>query len=69
MGYFVVVFKKTTIKDDDTRRKHMLTENEKKQDDPKYKSRDYVVIGDPATELKKITLTSSIRTSPAFCCC
>ena len=56
MGHFVVVFKKTTIKDDDTRRKHMLTENEKKQDDPKYKSRDYVVIGDPATELKKITL-------------
>lgn len=56
MGHFVVVFKKTTIKDDDTRRKHILTENEKKQDDPKYKSRDYVVIGDPATELKKITL-------------
>lgn len=29
MGHFVVVFKKTTIKDDDTRRKHILTENEK----------------------------------------
>ena len=34
MGHFVVVFKKTTIKDDDTRRKHILTENEKKQDNP-----------------------------------
>ena len=56
MGHFVVVFKKTTIKEDDARRKHMLTENGKKQEDPKYKSRDYVVIGDPATELKKISL-------------
>lgn len=48
----------------------MLTENEKKQDDPKYKSLDYVVIGDPATELKKITLDELLQElHRRFCCC
>ena len=53
----MVVFKKTTIKDDDARRKHVAQEEERKADPKKkYKCRDYVVIGDPANELKKISL-------------
>ena len=57
LTHFVVVFKKTTIKDDDARRKHVVQEEERKADaSKKYKCKDYVVIGDPANELKKISL-------------
>ena len=60
MAHFVVVFKKTTIKDDAERRKHMLKEAESVKEDEKnakkHKCKDYVVIGDPATELKKVSL-------------
>ena len=60
MAHFVVVFKKTTIKDDAERRKHMLKEAESVKEDEKnarkHKCKDYVIIGDPATELKKISL-------------
>ena len=57
MTHFVVIFKKTTIKDDDVRRKHVVQEEERKADaSKKYKCKDYVVIGDPANELKKISL-------------
>ena len=57
LAHFVVIFKKTTIKDDDTRRKHVRKEEERKADESKkYKCKDYVVIGDPANELKKISL-------------
>ena len=57
LAHFVVVFKKTTIKDDDARHKHMVKENELRQDETKkFKCKDYVVIGDPANELKKISL-------------
>lgn len=60
MTHFVVVFKKITIKDDGERRKHVLEEDKKakeaKEKGKKYKCRDYVVIGDPGTELKKISL-------------
>ena len=57
LAHFVVVFKKTTVKDDDARHKHMVKENELRQDETKkFKCKDYVVIGDPANELKKISL-------------
>ena len=57
LAHFVVVFKKTTIKDDDARHKHMVKENELRQDETKkFKCKDYVIIGDPANELKKISL-------------
>ena len=57
MTHFVVIFKKTTIKEDDARRKHVVQEEERKADaSKKYKCKDYVVIGDPANELKKISL-------------
>ena len=57
LTHFVVIFKKTTIKDDDARRKHVLKEEEKKADtSKKYKCKDYVVIGDPAKDLEKISL-------------
>ena len=57
LAHFVVVFKKTTIKDDDARRKHVLKEEELKADkSKKYKCKDYVVIGDPAKDLKKISI-------------
>ena len=57
LTHFVVVFKKTTIKDDGARRKHVLKEEEKKADaSKKYKCKDYVVIGDPAKDLEKISL-------------
>ena len=57
LAHFVVIFKKTTIKDDDARRKHVRKEEERKADESKkYKCKDYVVIGDPANELKKISL-------------
>ena len=57
LTHFVVIFKKTTIKDDDARRKHVVQEEERKADaSKKYKCKDYVVIGDPANELKKISL-------------
>ena len=56
----MVVFKKTTIKDEGERRKHMLKESESAKEDEKngkkHKCKDYVIIGDPATELKKISL-------------
>ena len=57
LTHFVVIFKKTTIKEDDARRKHVVQEKERKADaSKKYKCKDYVVIGDPANELKKISL-------------
>lgn len=60
LAHFVVIFKKTTIKDDGARRKHMLQQaeavKEAEEKGKKHKCKDYVVIGDPATELKKITL-------------
>ena len=60
LAHFVVVFKKTTIKDEGERRKHMLKESESAKEDEKngkkLKCKDYVIIGDPATELKKISL-------------
>ena len=60
LAHFVVVFKKTTIKDDGARRKHMLQDAEVRKEEEekgkKHKCKDYVIIGDPATELKKITL-------------
>ena len=60
LGHFVVVFKKTTIKDDGERRRHMLKEAEAAKEDEKngkkHKCKDYVVIGDPGSELKKISL-------------
>ena len=57
LAHFVVVFKKTTIADDGERRKHMLKEAELAKDETKkHKCKDYVVIGDPGTELKKISL-------------
>ena len=60
LAHFVVVFKKTTIKDDALRRKHMIKENEAAKEDEKngkkHRCKDYVVIGDPGTELKKISL-------------
>ena len=60
LAHFVVVFKKTTLRDDGERRKHMLDEAEQvkeaEEKGKKHKCKDYVIIGDPATELKKISL-------------
>ena len=60
LAHFVVVFKKTTIKEDGARRQHMLKEaeaiKEAQANGKKHKTKDYVIIGDPATELKKISL-------------
>ena len=60
LAHFVVVFKKTTIKDDGERRRHMLKEAEAAKEDEKngkkHKCKDYVVIGVPGSELKKISL-------------
>ena len=60
LAHFVVVFKKTTIKDDGARRKHMLQDAEARKEEEekgkKHKCKDYVIIGDPGTELKKISL-------------
>ena len=60
LAHFVVVFKKTTIKDDGLRRKHMIKETEAAKEDEKnvkkHRCKDYVVIGDPGSELKKISL-------------
>ena len=60
LAHFVTVFKKTTIKDDGERRRHMLRQDEERKkcadEGKKFKCRDYVIIGDPAKELKKISL-------------
>lgn len=60
LTHFVVVFKKTTIPDETARRKHMLGVNAAKEEaektGKKYKDKEYVVVGDPATELRKMTL-------------
>ncbi len=60
LAHFVVVFKKTTIKDEGARRKHMLQDAEIRKEEEKkgkkHKCKDYVIIGDPGTELKKISL-------------
>ena len=60
LAHFVVVFKKTTIKDEGARRKHMLQDAEARKEEEekgkKHKCKDYVIIGDPGTELKKISL-------------
>ncbi len=57
LAHFVTVFKKTTLKDDGERRKH-AGRSRAGQGKPgkKHKCKDYVVIGDPAKELKKISL-------------
>ena len=60
LAHFVTVFKKTTIKDDGERRRHMVRQEEGRKkgadEGKKFKCRDYVIIGDPAKELKKISL-------------
>ena len=60
LAHFVVVFKKTTIKEEGARRKHMLQDAEARKEEEekgkKHKCKDYVIIGDPGTELKKISL-------------
>ena len=60
LAHFVTVFKKTTIKDDGERRRHMLRQDEERKkcadEGKKFRCRDYVIIGDPAKELKKISL-------------
>ena len=60
LAHFVTVFKKTTIKEDGERRRHMLRQEEERKkcadEGKKFKCRDYVIIGDPAKELKKISL-------------
>ena len=52
--------KKPPSKDDGERRRHMLKEAEAAKEDEKngkkHKCKDYVVIGDPGSELKKISL-------------
>ena len=56
----MVVFKKTTIPDEGARRKHMLDVTAAKEEadktGKKYKDKEYVVVGDPATELRRMTL-------------
>ena len=60
LTHFVVVFKKTTIPDEAARRKHMLKVADEKAEaekaGKKYKDKEYVIVGDPATELRKMTL-------------
>ncbi len=60
LTHFVVVFKKTTIPDEGARRKHMLDVTAAKEEadktGKKYKDKEYVVVGDPATELRRMTL-------------
>ena len=60
LAHFVTVFKKTTIKDDGERRRHMVRQDEERKkcadEGKKFRCRDYVIIGDPAKELKKISL-------------
>ena len=60
LAHFVTVFKKTTIKDDGERRRHMVRQEEERKkcadEGKKFRCRDYVIIGDPAKELKKISL-------------
>ena len=60
LTHFVVVFKKTTIPDEGARRKHMLDVTAAKEEadktGKKYKDKEYVIVGDPATELRKMTL-------------
>ncbi len=68
MTHFVVVFKKTTIKDDDARHQHVL--DAAKEDGGKKhfwqkifpKKEDYVIIGDPAKDLKKISMDEFYQT-------
>ena len=60
LTHFVVVFKKTTIPDEAARRKHMLgvtaAKEEAEKTGKKYKNKEYVVVGDPGTELRRMTL-------------
>ena len=60
LTHFVVVFKKTTIPDEGARRKHMLdvtaAKEEAEKTGKKYKDKEYVVVGDPGTELRRMTL-------------
>lgn len=63
LTHFVVVFKKTTIRDDDKRAAHIQQEQEAAaHGKKKKKSRDYVVIGDPGDELKRITVDEFYET-------
>lgn len=70
MTHFVVVFKKTTIKDDDARHRHVMEQAQEKEDDGKKhfwdklkpKHEDFVVIGDPAKDLKKISMDEFFQT-------
>lgn len=68
MTHFVVVFKKTTIKDDDARHKHVMEAGQNADSKQPFwkkllpKQEDYVVIGDPAKDLKKISLDEFYQT-------
>lgn len=68
MTHFVVVFKKTTIKDDEARHKHVMEAGKEPEgkthfwDKLKPKHEDYVVIGDPAKDLKKIPMDEFYQT-------
>lgn len=69
MTHFVVVFKKTTIKDDDARHQHVLKAAKEDPDKKKHfwdklkpKHEDFVVIGDPAKDLKKISMDEFYQT-------
>lgn len=70
MTHFVVVFKKTTIKDDDARHRHVMEQAQEKEGDGKKhfwdklkpKHEDFVVIGDPAKDLKKISMDEFFQT-------
>ena len=70
LAHFVTVFKKTTIKDDGERRRHMVRQEEERKkcadEGKKFRCRDYVIIGDPAKELKKISLDEASRSRAAW---
>lgn len=56
MTHFVVVFKKTTIKDAKQRRKEVEKNETEKKGRFRKKKESWVIIGDPASDLKKITM-------------
>lgn len=79
LTHFVVVFKKTTIENEDKRRKAVEASNQPtqgKNTKKRKKDEQWVVIGDPASDLKKITLDEFykgftgviliLRPTPAF---
>jgi ATP-binding cassette subfamily B protein len=69
LTHFVVVFKKTTIKDDDARHAHVVKKAKEKEEGKKKNffqkladPDDFVVIGDPARDLKKISMDEFYET-------